>query len=308
MKTLTTIFALIILFTVIAKTSVAQGIRTISDQEVLDTANANLDKFRETINHFYDEFGFKTKEELNHIELGSPYEFVLLHPDFVNDTVFTEGKSYFYNENRAWNVPVICDGTFRTFMYIFYYDDTIKYSSTGGSAMEFETCKIRYSIPKNGKRYFMLPEVMYMCEFIVLLDSANNYRFYPMHEPAGSNNACTKDASYNQHNSYKSFFDTYRSQVYTSKNDVINAPLKFEIYPNPVFNNANLRGYVPPHTNEAHYKIYDINGKELFKQQLYKRGNIDIELNEKIFSKNGVYICKIIIDGNSISKKIWIAK
>ncbi|MBN1924751.1 MAG: T9SS type A sorting domain-containing protein [Prolixibacteraceae bacterium] len=310
MKALTTIIAFTLFFNVISKNSSSQGNRTISDQEVLDTANANLDNFRETIEPFYEEFGFKTIEELNNIKPGAPYEFVLLHPDFINDTLFTEGKNYFYNENKGWHVPVICDGTFRCIMTIFYSNDSLKYGGAGGAkfAEFFENCEKRYSIPKNGKRYFMLPDIIYMCEFIVLLDSANTYRFYPMQEPAISDNACSKDASYNRHNSMKNFFDTYKSQVYTSINDLINASLKFEIYPNPAFNNANMRGYVPPHTKEANYKIYDINGKELFKQQLSERGRIDIELNEIAFSKSGVYICKIILDGNETSRKIFVAK
>jgi hypothetical protein len=310
MKAIITIIVFVLFFNVIPKNSRAQGSRIISDLEVLDTAYANLDKFREQIEPFYDEFGFKTKEELNHIELGAPYEFVLLHPDFVNDSIFTEGKNFFYNENRAWRVPVICDATFRCIMTIFNSNDSLKYGGAGGYTFAefFETCEKRYSIPKNGKRYFMLPEIIYMCEFIVLLDSTNTYCFYPMQEPAISTNACTRDASYNQHNSMKNFFDTYKSQVYTSKNDVINAPLEFEIYPNPFFNSANLRGYIPPRTKAAHYKIYDINGKELFKQQLSERGKFDIELNSKTFSKRGVYFCKIVLDGNAISKKILVTK
>ncbi|HPR33642.1 MAG TPA: hypothetical protein PLK12_16190 [Prolixibacteraceae bacterium] len=308
MKTIITIIVFVLFLNVTSNNSLAQGNRIISDQEVLDTANANLDKFREMIGGLYLEFGFKTEEELNHIELGAPYEFILLHPDFVNDTVFTEGKNYFYNENRSWEVPVICNGTFRTFMSIFYSNDSVKYGGAGGPAMEYETCEKRYSIPKNGKRYFLLPEIIYMCEFIVLLDSANNNRFYPMQEPASSDNACTKDASYNQHNSMKSFFDTYRSQVYTSKNDVINASLKFEIHPNPLFNSAYIRGYIPSHTKEAYYKIYDDSGKELFLQQISERGKVNIELDEKAFSKSRVFICKIYLDGNTISRKILVAK
>jgi hypothetical protein len=301
MKALITIIIFVSILNSNTKHSIAQENRIISDQEVLDTAYANLNKFREKIGSMYKSFGFNTEEELNHIELGAPYEFVLLHPDFINDTVFTEDKNYFYNENKVWKVPVICDSSFRTFMTIFNYDDTLKYSSTGGNAMEFDTCERHYSIPKNGKRYNLWPEIIYQCDFIVLLDSTNNYRFYPLYF-----SSCLRHVSYNKHNSMKSFFDTYRTQVYTSVDDLFHSSLKFEIYPNPLFNSGNLRGYIPPNTKEANIKIYDITGKIIYKQNLTERGNIDIELNESLFSKNGVHICNIILDGNTISKKILV--
>jgi hypothetical protein len=308
----TMIVILIALFLIsISKEIVAQANRTISDQEVLNTANANLDKFREQLSFSYKSFGFPTLESLNNVKLGAPYEFVMLNLDFVNDTIFDEDKNYFYGINDTWDVPVLYDDTFRCVMSIFFRYDTLYYGSVGGAgyAKYFDDCERHYSIPKNGKRYFLWPEIIYSCEFIVLLDSTNNHRFYPLYYKTDDvNNSCLEHVSYNQHNSMKSFFETHRTQVYTSKNDIINISLEFEIYPNPLFNIGNLRGYIPPHTKEAHYKIYDDTGKELFKHQLTERGNFDIELDGTTFSKSGVYICKIILDGNSISKKIIVAK
>jgi hypothetical protein len=310
MKAILTIIVFVVYFNIIPKNSVAQANRTISDQEVLDTANANLDKLRKQISSTYKSFGFPTLESLNNVKLGAPYEFVMLNLDFVNDTIFDKDKNYFYGINDTWTVPVLYDDTFRCVMSIFFRYDTLYYGSVGGAgyAKYFEDCERHYSIPKKGKRYFLWPEIIYSCEFVVLLDSTNNHRFYPLYSAENDYGPCTSDVSYNKHNSMKSFFDAYRTQVHTSKNDMKNVSLEFDIYPNPLFNIGNLRGYIPPHTKEALYKIYDDTGKELFKHQLTERGNFDIELDGTTFSKSGAYICKIILDGNSISKKIIVAK
>jgi hypothetical protein len=310
MKTLVTIIVLLALLGNTTKNIVAQEGRVISDKEILNFANANLDKFREMVSSMHNDFGFPTAESLKKATLGAPYEFVLLHPDFINDSIYTDDKNYFYNRNRSWDVPVLYNETIRSFMRIFNQNDTLKFTGAGGAGLGkiFEDCEKHYSIPKSGKRYFLHPEIIYQCDFIVLFDSTNNYRFYPLYyQDNDLNSYCLRRVSYNKHNSMKSFFDTHKTQVYTSsKQDIVNASVEFEMYPNPALVNVNMRGYIPIQTKTAYFSVYDNTGRKLFDEQLYERGNIVIELKKVIFPNSGIYICNLVLDGNTFTRKIIV--
>ncbi|KAF0236750.1 MAG: hypothetical protein FD181_2520 [Prolixibacteraceae bacterium] len=291
-----------------AWTSFAQNNRIISDEEILDIALANLNQFIEHINGSYKDFGFNQKEDMNNVQLGAPYEVVFLSSDFVTDSAFVEEKNYFIKENYAWEVPLIFKDKIRCFMKVFYINDSLRAIGGGGAffCQFLDNCEKKYAVPKEGKRYLLLPEVIYMCEFIMLNDSNNSFKLYPINKNIEGYNDCTYDASYNKHNSIKDFFNTYKTKIYTSTIDKIESSYKFEIYPNPLNINSILKGFIPQSIVEANMKIYDCNGKVLFKNRIKDRGEIKIILNREIFLKSGIYLCKITLDREIISKKIMV--
>lgn len=286
----------------------AQNKRIISDEEVLDTANANLNRFIESIDGSFKNYGFNSKEEMNKALLGQPYESVFLSSEFIKDSVFVDGKNYFTKENSIWDVPLIVDNTIRVFIRVLYSNDTLKYIGGGGAGFcqYIDRCEKKYSIPKNGKRYLLIPEILYPCEFIMLCnDSDNTCKLYPVHKDVEGND-CTSDVSYNRHNSFVDFFDTYKTKIYTSAIDITNSLYQFELYPNPLNTYGILKGIVPQSVVKAEIMIADCNGRVLLRNPINERGLINIHFNKDAFPASGIYIYKITLDGISTSKKIIV--
>jgi hypothetical protein len=308
MKTLTILIVFGGFLNFTTNNCLAQNNRIISDAEVLDTAKAYLNHFVETIDGQYKEFGFNQKEDMNNVQLGAPYEVVFLSSDFVTDSVFNEEKNYFTNENYGWKVPLIFEDTIRCLMTVIYANDSLRATGGGGAYFcEFlDNCEKKYSIPQEGKRYMLLPEVIYMCEFIMLRDSNNSFKLYPIRKDIEGYNDCTNDVSYNKHNSVKEFFNTYKTKIYTSIADETKSSFKFKLYPNPLSTNGILQGFIPQTIAKADIKIFDCTGKALFQSQIKERGEIKIVINREIFSTGGIYLCKITLDRETISKKIMV--
>lgn len=289
-------------------TCFAQNNRLISDEEVLDTAKANLDWFIGRIDGSYKDFGFNSKEEMNDIQLGAPYEVVFLSSEFVADSVFIEGKNYFVKDNYAWNVPLIVDNTIRCIQKVIYHNDTLR--ATGGGGAHFcqfiDRCEKQYTISEDGKRYLLLPEIIYQCEFIMLHDDLNNTsKLYPVRKDI-EGYECTIDVSYNNHNSVEDFFNTYKTKIYTSTIDKINFSGQFELYPNPIKYNGIIKGIIPQSILKADIKIFDYSGKVLFDNRIKDRGFIKIDINNEIFPNSGIYFYRITLDGISITEKLIV--
>jgi hypothetical protein len=289
-------------------TCLAQNNRIISDKEVLDTAKANLNRFIESIDGSFKNFGFNSKEEMNKITLGPPYETVFLSSEFIKYPVFVDGKNYFTKENFIWEVPLIVDNTIRVFLRVLYSNDTLKYIGGGGSdfCQYINGCEKKYSIPKDGKRYLLIPEILYPCEFIVLRnDSVNTCKLYPVRKDVEGND-CTSDVSYNRHNSMADFFNTYKTKIYTSAVDKENYFSQFEFYPNPLNTFGILKGIVPQSVLKAEIVIAACNGQVLLRNQINERGLINLIVNRETFPASGIYFYKITLDGTSTSKKIIV--
>jgi hypothetical protein len=289
-------------------TCLAQNNRIISDEEVLDTAKANLNRFIESIDGSFKNYGFNSKEEMDRVILGPPYESVFLSSEFITDSVFVDGKNYFTDENFIWNVPLIVDNTIRVSLRVLYSNDSLRYIGGGGAGycQFIDRCEKKYAIPKEGKRYVLLPEILYPCAFIVLRnDSVNTCKLYPIHEHVEGND-CTNDISYNKHNSVADFFNTYKTKIYTSTVDKTISSSQFEFYPNPLNTFGILKGIVPQSVLKAEIMIADCNGQVLLRNQINERGLINITVNKDTFPASGIYFYKITMDGISISKKIIV--
>ena len=308
MKALILLFAFCGFLSFTTNTCLAQKNRIISDEEVLNTAKAYLNHFVDAIDGMYKVYGFNYKEDMKNVKLGAPYELVFLSSDFVTDSVFSIKKSYFLNENYGWKVPLIFEDTIRCSMTVIYANDTLKATGGGGaySCQFLDKCEKNNTISKDGKRYLLVPEIIYMCEFIMLKDSNNTFKLYPVYKDNEGYNDCTNDVSYNKYNSMKDFFNTYKTKIYLSAIDKINSSFKFEIYPNPINTNGILKGVIPQTIVEAEMKIFDCEGKVLFQNRIKDRGDIKIVLNREIFSMSGVYLCKITLDRETITKKIIV--
>ena len=289
-------------------TCLAQSNRVISDEEVLDTAKANLNRFIELIDGGFKNYGFNSKEEMDKVILGPPYETVFLSSEFIEDSVYVDGKNYFTKENFIWDVPLIVDSTIRVFLRVLYSNDTLKYIGGGGAGFcqYVDRCEKKYVIPKDGKRYLLIPEILYPCEFIMLRnDSVNMCKLYPVHKDVEGND-CTIDISYNKHSSMADFFNTYKTKIYTSTDDKTNSSFQFEFYPNPLNTFGILKGLVPQSVLKAEIVIADCNGRVLLRNQINERGLIKMTVNIDTFPANGIYFYKITLDGKSTSKKIIV--
>lgn len=286
----------------------AQNNRIISDEEVLNAANAYLDHFVESIDGQYREFGFIQKEDMYNVQLGAPYEVLFLSSDFVTDSLFIEEKNYFTNENHIWEVPLIFEDTIRCSIKVIYANDSLRAVGGGGAyfCQFLDNSETKYLIPQEGKRYLLLPEVIYMCEFIMLRDSNSSFKLYPIRKDIEGYVDCTNDISYNKYNSVEGFFNTYKTKIYTSVINKVKSSYKFEIYPNPLSTNGILQGFIPQTIVKADFKIFDCIGKALFQSQIKERGEIKIVINREIFSTGGIYLCKITLDRETISKKIMV--
>jgi hypothetical protein len=300
----TKLTVLIILISV--STLIAQEYRIISDKEVRDTAQAQLGVWLEKLEGgLYKNFGFNNLEELNRVEIGTPYEMVFLSNDFVSDSVFINGKNYFTKENRSWDVPLLVDSEMRCFLSVYYRNDTLKAIGIGGSsaAKEREVCMKKYAIPTEGKKYILVPEVLYLCEFIMHFDEEkDNYTLYPVFDK------CASEVSYNKHNSLEDFFYSYKNNEYNSVRGISIDQFSFKIFPNPLISIATFKVFIPLSTKDATIHIYDNKGMKLFQEKLNQRGELEKKLPQDIFPESGIYIFKINMDNKAISKKIIVAK
>jgi hypothetical protein len=215
MKALIKLMAFVGFLYFTTNTCLAQNYRIISDEEVLDTANVHLNHFVESIDGQYKDFGFNHKEDMYNVQLGAPYEVVFLSSDFITDSVFLEEKSYFTKENQTWAVPLIFEDTIRCSLQVIYSNDSLKVTGIGGASFYqlVDKCEKYFAVPKEGKRYLLLPESIYMCEFIMLKDSNNFFSLFPVRKIEGYTD-CTNDISYNKHNSIKDFFVTFKTKIY----------------------------------------------------------------------------------------------
>lgn len=234
----------------------AQAYRIISDEEVRDTAQAQLGVWLEKLEGgLYKNMGFHNLEELNRVEIGTPYEMVFLSNDFVSDSVFIKGKNYFTKENLTWNVPLLVDSEMRCFLSVSYRNDTLKASKIGGPINDIEMCTKKYAIPTEGKKYILVPEVLYLCEFIMHYDKEkDNYTLYPVFDK------CADEVSYNRHDSLEGFFNSYKNNEYNSISDIPNDVCPFELYPNPLVSQGILKGFVPETKQDVRLQVIDING------------------------------------------------
>lgn len=284
----------------------AQEYRIISDEEVRDTAQAQLGVWLEKLEGgLYKDMGFNNIEEMGRVEIGSPYEMVFLSNDFVSDSVFIKGKNYFTKENRSWDVPLLVDSEMRCFLSVSYRNDTLKVSKIGGSsaAKEREVCMKKYAIPTEGKKYILVPEVLYSCEFIMHYDEEKeNYTLYPVFDK------CADEVSYNRHNSLEAFYNSYKYNVYNSISDVSSELSPFEIYPNPLISEGVLKGFIPITTKDARWQMVDARGLIVSEKLVDLRGYADIRINGANGYKNGVYYLRLIMDDAIITKRILIAK
>lgn len=284
----------------------ANGHRIISDQEVRDTALAQLDVWLEKLEGgLYKNMGFNNLEELSRVEIGTPYEMVFLSNDFANDSVFIKGKNYFTKENRSWDVPLLVDSEMRCFLSVYYRNDTLSAVGIGGStaAKEREACMKKYAIPTEGKKYTLVPEVLYLCEFIMHFDEEkDNYTLYPVLDK------CASEVSYNRHNSLENFFYSYKNNEYNSTSDFTNDMCQFEIYPNPLIYEGLLKAFVSIDKKEVKLQVIDENGMLISEKFIDKREFVEIKIESANIPRSGIYFFRLIMDESTITKRVLIAK
>lgn len=283
----------------------AQAYRIISDEEVRDTAQAQLGIWLEKLegDDLYKNYGFNNLEEMNRVEIGTPYEKVFLSDDFVSDSVFIIGKNYFTKENLSWDVPLLVDSEMRCLLSVSYRNDTLKVYKIGGPTNEIEMCTKKYAIPTEGKKYLLIPEVLYLCEFIMHYDKEkDNYTLYPVFDK------CADEVSYNRHDSLEGFFYSYKNNEYNSITDFSNDICPFKIYPNPVVSQSLLKGFIPAKIQDVRLQVLDVNGMMVSEKFVDEREYVEINIDATNIQKNGIYFFRLIMDESVISKRVLIAK
>lgn len=285
--------------------------RIISDEEVRDTANAQLDIWLEKLEGgLYKDFGFNNIEEMSRVELGTPYEMVFVSEDFITDSVFIKGKNYFIKENRSWIVPLLVDSEMRCYVSVYYLNDSLNISKIGGAehAKEIEVCMEKYAIPTEGKKYIFVPGYVYYCDFILHFEEdKNNYQLFPLIENT-VDWECEGQVSYNRHNSLEGFFYSHKNNEYNSIPDISNDICPFEIYPNPLISKGVLKGFVPITMQVFRLEILDARGSVVSEKLIDERGHIEIGIDGGNKYKKGIYFYRLIMDESSITKRVLIAK
>lgn len=289
----------------------ANEYRIISGEEVIDTAYAQLDIWLEKIRAInYNDFGFNTIEEMNRVELGTPYEVIFVSEDFLTDSVFIKEKNYFIKENQKWEVPLLVDSEMRCLLSVGYFNDSLNVFKIGGAAnaKEIQVCMDKYNIPKEGKKYIFIPEYLYLCDFIMHFEEdKNNYQLFPIIENT-IDWECNDQVSYNKHDSLEGFYYSYQNNVYNSISNIANDVCPFEIYPNPVVSQATLSCFVPITIDDARLQLIDENGILITEQFIDEREYVELKIDATNFPKNGIYFFRLILDESVIRKRVLIAK
>jgi len=155
-----------------------------SDEEILDTARANLDWYLDAIEYGgVENYGFHSTSEFDLIELGEPYLELILNQDFIEDDKFSNIDNYIYNYN-SWRIPLEVNNEYRCYIKISLHNDILSLVSGGGSifARLLDNCEREYDLKNKEKEYLLFLRNDYNCNFLMVEDK-KNYKIYPIGDP-----------------------------------------------------------------------------------------------------------------------------